>query len=403
MSHATDARTSKRRADMDYLRVGALALLIVYHVLLVFDAADGWRIRSEHAGLWAHYVTSSLTSWRMPLVFCVGGVAARFMFETMSTVQFVRDRAVKLLTAFAFAVIILVPLQGYVRLDNVGGPPQSYVHYLLNGALSAMSFHGLPIPDFAHAWFLPYLFVYSVAAVMLWRTAPRLCAWLQHAAERAPLWALTFTLMTWLAFVESIVAPWKSETRLLFPDIEAHLHFAPLFLLGVLLAKSEVFREKLLAGRVCLSVAALTLLAVSLMLRANVLEHASSDELAQFSALAARGLFGGVMLFAVTSIAAWALNKPSAALTYATDAILPVYLMHQTVLIAVGDAILMRHWPAALELLTLSSATVLIPLALYHMLVRPTAWLRMLFGLRPKARTAALVSSPTIRQPVSQP
>jgi hypothetical protein len=386
---------------MDYLRVGALALLIVYHVLLVFDAADGWRIRSEHAGLWAHYVTSSLTSWRMPLVFFVGGVAARFMFETMSTGQFVRDRAFKLLTAFVFAVIVLVPLQGYVRLGDVGEPPQTYLHYLLNGALSAMSFHGLPIPDFAHAWFLPYLFVYSVAVVLLWRTAPRLCAWMQRIAERAPLWALTLALMVWLAFVESVVAPWRQETRLLFPDIKAHVHFAPLFLLGVLLAKSEVFREKLLAGRVYLSVAALTLLAVSLMLRSNLLEHATSNELAQFAALAARGVFGGVMLLAVTSIAAWALNKPSVALTYATDAILPVYLMHQTVLIVVGDAILMRHWPLALELITLTASTILIPLALYHVFVRPTAWLRMLFGLRPKPRTSKPANASATPQPAS--
>src|SRR5690606_18260007 len=125
MAKAEHSPSHARRADIDYLRVGALALLILYHVLLVFDS-NWWRVKSDHAGPWADYFVSVLTPWRMSLVFLIGGMAARFMIERTSAGSFIRERAGKLLTAFVFAMIVLMPLQRYVRLDDTGAPSTDY-------------------------------------------------------------------------------------------------------------------------------------------------------------------------------------------------------------------------------------------------------------------------------------
>jgi peptidoglycan/LPS O-acetylase OafA/YrhL len=378
-----------RRADIDYLRVGALLLLILYHVLLGFDSLEWWRVRSENTGHWADYIVYSLTSWRMPLVFFVGGFAARFMLDSMATGAFIRDRAAKLLTAFALAVVVLVPPLDYVRLDNVGAPPATYFDYLLHQAPVAVAFHGAHIPAFAHAWFLPYLFLYSATAALAWRTLPSAGMWLERAVNALPLWIIALALMAWLTFIEAIVTPWKAETRLIIPDITAHLRFVPLFALGFLVAKSETFRAKLQAGRVALWVTAGALLIASLALRAAVIEPPAPSGAVQQASLIVRGLYAGAMLLALTAFAGAFLNKPAPLLTYATDAILPVYLMHQTALILVADWALAQHWPLAAELAALLSAAFLIPLGIYHVLVRPTPWLRVLFGLRHKARGGA--------------
>jgi hypothetical protein len=94
------------------------------------------------------------------------------------------------------------------------------------------------------------------------------------------------------------------------------------------------------------------------------------------------------MLFSVVAFGYWALNRPSPTLSYASDAILPVYLMHQTTLILAADAIVGQRWPFLVEATALVAAAGLAPLALYHVLVRRTPWLRFLFGLRPKLRVA---------------
>jgi hypothetical protein len=99
-----------------------------------------------------------------------------------------------------------------------------------------------------------------------------------------------------------------------------------------------------------------------------------------------RGCYAVCMLFGVLGLAMWAFTRPSNLLTWASDAILPVYLMHQTVLVVVADALVGRRLPLSVELVVLFGATLLIPIAIYCVLVRRTTWLRVLFGLRPHAR-----------------
>ena len=100
-----------------------------------------------------------------------------------------------------------------------------------------------------------------------------------------------------------------------------------------------------------------------------------------------QSVYGTAMLFSVVAFGRWALNRPSKALTYASDAILPVYLLHQTILILVADTIISQRWPLPMEFAALAAAASIIPIAIYHVLIRRTPWLRFLFGLRPKARS----------------
>ncbi len=396
MPSANEARAPARRADVDALRILALSLLICYHTLLVYSV-DNWRLNSEYAGPWADYLIAVLTPWRMSLVFFIGGIAARFMLDKMKPAAFVRDRAGKLLTAFVFAVIVIVPFQRYVRLDEAHMPRGGYFDYLLHQSMSVVRSDGLWLPDFAHAWFLPFLFTYSVAALAFIKGAPRIALALQRLIERAPLWSIIAATMLWFAFLERWVLPQRPMTGILTDDLSGHLKFAPVFALGVLLAKSESFHVKALGARRRVWIVAGALLAISLVaLWANGVEpHAYS--LTKIT----RGFYGGVMIFAVYIFAGVALDRPSKLLSYGTDAVLPVYLMHQTVLVVVGDKIVGRHWPPPLELAALLGATALIPLAIYHVFVRETPWLRVLFGLRPHLRPER--TSMAEKQPLAAP
>lgn len=387
MTGSAETNWSNRRADIDSLRVGALLLLIVYHVLLVFNSWEWWRVKSEHAGYWADYITAILTPWRMSLVFFVGGVAARFMMaRSESAGSFVAERAGKLLTAFVFAVAVLVPLQRYVRLDNTGAAEMPYLDFLLHQARYAVSYHGVWLPDFAHAWFLPYLFVYSALGAVFMRFLPRAFARLEAVTANAPVWTIVAGTMAWFAFVEVKVWPQHPVSGLLFPDLGAHFKFAPVFFLGLMLGRSEAFTARLVKLKVPLWIATAALFAVSAALQWREVGMDASRDAHALGWFFARGLYGGAMLFSIAAFAAWALNRPSNFLTYATDAILPVYLMHQTVLVIVADRIVDRGYSLGAEFFTLVAATALIPLGVYHVMVRTTPWLRVLFGLRPHAR-----------------
>ncbi|GAM96388.1 inner membrane protein [alpha proteobacterium U9-1i] len=373
---------SARRADLDSLRVLALLLLIVYHTLLVFDPGANWRVLSDNAHPWAGYLTAALSPWRMPLVFFIAGCAARFMIERISPLGFIKERAAKLLTAFVFTIIALAPLQNYVRLDNLGDPSIGYFDYLFRLAPGANDFHGLPIPDFAHAWFLPYLFVYSALLALIWGAAPTVLRRIQQLVEHAPIWFTVGALMMWFAFLAHEVEPSHLQTSMLLDDTLAHLKFAPVFFLGALIGKSETFRAMLIAARFELWAAASILLLGDLALKWANVQHDGGIGAFYPAIPVARGLFGGAMMFAVAAFGAWALNHPSRQLSYLSDAILPVYLLHQTVLVVAADAITPLGWPLWAELAVLPTLTLLLPLGIYHFAIRPNAWLRRLFGLK---------------------
>lgn len=371
-----------RRADIDALRVGALLLLILYHLLLIYSGMDHWRVNA-HQGNWADYIITLLRPWRLALVFFVAGIAVRFMLEKKPFGSFMADRVSKLLTAFVFAVIVLVPPQRYVRLDDMGQMTPSYFDYLLHQAPYVETSLGFPLPEFSHAWFLPYLLVYSAIAALLWRFLPRIFGAMQCAVERVPALLMVAGVALWFSMFAAVIEPIRPTTNLLVNDLTGHLRWGPVFLVGVLLGRSAPFWDKLDAEkwRIWAVMIALTPLNVGLLW---LHLHDVMQDPTMWRAV--RGIYGGVALFGLLAAAHSLVRKPSPALRYASDAILPVYLLHQTCLVMAADLVVKLEWPAPVEFTVLLLATILVPVTIYQLFVRYWMPVRVLFGLRPKHR-----------------
>jgi glucan biosynthesis protein C len=69
-------------------------------------------------------------------------------------------------------------------------------------------------------------------------------------------------------------------------------------------------------------------------------------------------------------------------LDYANEAVLPFYILHQTVLLAVGFFVLRWGIPDALEGATIAVISLAIILASYEYLVRRWNVMRFLFGMK---------------------
>jgi hypothetical protein len=200
---------------------------------------------------------------------------------------------------------------------------------------------------------------------------------------RAPANFFVLATMAWFATLTVFVDPVFRPTNMLVNDLSGHLRYAPIFLLGLLIGKCDGFWAKLDAIKWRVWAASTLLASLNIGLLWLVLHHRLDSP---FLWQLARGGFGGATLFGVAAFGHWALNKPSAILMFAADAILPVYLMHQSFLVVVGDAIVGRHWPAPLEALSLFAAALLAPLAVYWIAVRRVRPMRVLFGLRPELK-----------------
>jgi len=101
-------------------------------------------------------------------------------------------------------------------------------------------------------------------------------------------------------------------------------------------------------------------------------------------------VYGWAVVLTLIGYAAAMLDQRSRALTYLTDAILPIYVVHQPILLVAAYLLFPLLLPVFVEMLLLVLLTAVGSLAVYEVLVRRWKIPRLLFGLK---RVAPVVQS----------
>src|SRR5262249_50705592 len=134
-----------RRYDIDWLRVIAIGLLLVYHTAIGFQSW-GFMIGfiTNDQPLEALWIPMSLLNvWRIPLLFFVSGMGVYFACQHRGWKQLLLERGRRILVPFVFGVLVVVPIQVMII--------QGYYHQSLGY-----------VPNPAHLWFLGNIFIYTL-------------------------------------------------------------------------------------------------------------------------------------------------------------------------------------------------------------------------------------------------
>ncbi|MFA6986547.1 MAG: acyltransferase, partial [Arenimonas sp.] len=65
-----------RRHDIDALRAIAFAVLILYHLSMLYVSEWEWHIKSSYLAEWLQWPMLFTNRWRMDLIFLISGMAA---------------------------------------------------------------------------------------------------------------------------------------------------------------------------------------------------------------------------------------------------------------------------------------------------------------------------------------
>ena len=93
-----------RRIDLDWVRIAAFALLILYHVGM-FYVPWNWHIKSVPTIPALEPLMLALNPWRLSLLFLVSGVATRFMLRKTAAGALLRSRSWRLLIPLVFGML----------------------------------------------------------------------------------------------------------------------------------------------------------------------------------------------------------------------------------------------------------------------------------------------------------
>jgi glucan biosynthesis protein C len=104
--------TLSRRYDIDWLRVIAIGLLLVYHVAVGFQP---WGImigfianKETWQSLWMPM--SMLNVWRIPFLFFVSGMGIYFAMQHRSWKQLIQERSLRILLPYLFGMVCIFPV-----------------------------------------------------------------------------------------------------------------------------------------------------------------------------------------------------------------------------------------------------------------------------------------------------
>src|SRR3954462_8968726 len=87
----SQAEAISRRTDLDWVRIAAFGLLILYHVGMFYVPWD-WEIKSPRIVEWLQIPMQLTSPWRLVLLFVVSGAATAFMARRLSPTTLLTSR-----------------------------------------------------------------------------------------------------------------------------------------------------------------------------------------------------------------------------------------------------------------------------------------------------------------------
>jgi glucan biosynthesis protein C len=171
----------ERQFFLDWLRVGALALLIVFHVGMYYVDWN-YHVKSPYASKALAPWMMLSEPWRMSLLFLISGAATAYMLQAApkNITVFLRRRSKQLLLPLLCGIFLIVPPQTYFEVRqkfNYSGNFWEFLQLYYAGAKAFCSGPDcLVMPTWNHLWFLPYLWFYTVLMTLVHRFAPQLLA-----------------------------------------------------------------------------------------------------------------------------------------------------------------------------------------------------------------------------------
>ena len=393
---------SARQFYLDWLRILAFGLLVIFHVGMYYVTWE-WHIKSPAMGSGPEPWMRLLSPWRMDLLFLVSGAATALLIRRNGvTGALIRERASRLLLPLLFGVLVVVPPQAYLevlrRFNFVG----TYLDFL--GVYLQPWSHGqqfcvpgagcLILPTWNHLWYLPYLFCYTA---LLWGALRRWPRLLDRASvvltEALASWGLLVWPVLLLAVTRYTLSRQFPVTHALADDWFAHAQYLPMFLFGAVLA---------LAAPLAAASQARRWLALALAIGAWALmewARASARSVPAWLGVLVWSLMQWCALLAALGFARQHLNVDNAARRYLTEAVFPLYIVHQTLIILLAHSLRPAALGAGLEACVLVLGTLVISLLLFELL-RRVPWLdglRPFMGLKRRVTSDALFSATRIR------
>jgi peptidoglycan/LPS O-acetylase OafA/YrhL len=386
---------TKRRYDIDWLRVIAMLAVFLFHCSFFFAPVD-WHLKNRVRVQGLGYPYMWLDQWMMPIFFLLSGFGSWHSLRSRSWWRYLVERVLRLLLPlYTVGAFLLLPPQFYIEQVSHGRYSGSLWKLIPPYRDSYGSFRfRLDEPRltnvwFGHMWFLQFLFSVSVLALpllLLLRTRPGKRT-IARLAKWSARWGGIFLFLIPLIAVRiALRSTFHGEQYQSWADLA---FYGVVFLIGALFAGDERFLESCRRHTwVCLVLGVLAWVGEGFFISELRYPYPGfetfSGHYLLFQAIMGVGSWSWMVF--LLGLGARYFNVDSRVRAYASEAVLPFYLLHQTVILVVGWWIIPLEWPVLVSFPVITIASFVLIMAVYEALIRRINPVRFLFGMRIKGR-----------------
>lgn len=372
---------TERQYFIDWLRIFLILSVFLFHIGMFFNTW-GWHVKNptQYGGLLTD-VMLFLGKWRMPLLFMISGAGTFYALGKRTPGKYLGERFKRLMIPFFAGIFILVPVQVYLEKTDQYSSLLTFYPHMFEGIYPEggnFSWH--------HLWFILYLFFISLIFspfLKLFRSAgfQRFSGRLERFADK-PL-ALSVVIIPLIGSQILLRPYFPDRTGALVNDWAFLSLYIIFFLSGFILLSKKNIIESIRKQK--FHYLALTLLATVAMFSSRHvnMSEALAEKVWDISAIILAWTCG----LAAVGLTRQYLNRDSRIRKLANEAIYPFYLLHQPLILIMGFFLIRVEMPDLVRFFILTISSFGLSCVLYWYLVRPFNFTRVIFGMKPLARS----------------
>jgi glucans biosynthesis protein C len=374
-----------RRYDLDWIRIGAFLLLILYHVGMYYVTWD-WHVKSPQASSTIEPLMLLVNPWRLSILFLVSGAATAFMLRRLTPGGLARSRSGRLLLPLLLGMLVIVPPQSYFEVVEKAGYTDGYMAFWARYLAADRSFcrdgDCLIVPTWNHLWFVAYLWAYTMLLAAVLALRPQAAGRAREFLERR-LAGPGVLLLPWLllALMRVTLLSTFPPSHALVDDWYNHAQYFAVFAFGFMCADSRPLWDAIVRSRRLALVAAIASYVFLAWYFGTFTDERPPHDGLRMTQRVIYAANQWAWIVALLGYGRTLLDRDSAPRRYLTEAIFPFYIVHQTVIIAAAVWLRPAKLAAGAEALVLLAITAVACVLTYE-IVRRVRWLRPLFGLK---------------------
>ncbi|MEP1445400.1 MAG: acyltransferase family protein [Paraglaciecola sp.] len=330
----TTALNTQRLHCLDWLRVIAIGVLLLYHTGMVYVPDWGYHYKNPLGNDFLKSLMLLTSPWRMGLLWLVSGIALAHMCSRANILTLLVKRTNQILLPLLIGIFFIVPLQLFAQMKQAGDMPLNFIGFVYAFFIQPQQYFvnysaGIwPRFDVNHLWFLRSLWRFSMILILA-----------------SPIIKLTNTikLMDWLSsklvcLLLLFLIPILMIEWLLEGELVRECYGFVLLLLGFVLGTQLSFWQTLTRHISLLSI--LCLVAIfALQIGFIVIWKTGLHQTNEWLSLLINFIYilnKILPLFAILALSYRYLNKPNKTITQLNPFVFPLYILHQSVIIMVA-------------------------------------------------------------------